>query len=237
MAPAEIVAHRGASAYAPEHTFEAYDLALRMGADMVELDVRLTRDGRLVVLHDATLARTSGDPRRIRDVGAAELSGPLRPLALEEVLDRYGPVTRLLIELKEPRPPAERRLIGALRERRLLDRVTVQSFDGYGLRRVRRLEPAVDLARLFCETSTREQVLARLRATRRYASAIGVFHATVDRALVGAAHTAGLAVRAFTVNREGDMERLLACGVDGLITDVPDVARAAALRLPAAVAA
>src|SRR3712207_255467 len=105
-----IIAHRGASAYAPEHTFAAYDLALDQGADVLELDVRSTADGELVVVHDATLRRTCGDPRRVDSLGRRDLAalGELRPLTLDAVLDRYGAQTRFLLDLKDPRPAWER---------------------------------------------------------------------------------------------------------------------------------
>lgn len=99
----EVVAHRGASAYAPEHTFVAYDLALTQGADRLELDLRVSADGRLVVLHDPSLLRTTGDPQRIARIPMAALATidpARRPLTFEAVLDRYGSSTRWLVELK-----------------------------------------------------------------------------------------------------------------------------------------
>src|SRR5918993_392641 len=95
-AEAEVIAHRGASAYTPEHTFAAYDLALEQGADALELDVRSTADGALVLLHDATLLRTTNDPRRVDELtsaGLAELDHPAAPVALDSVLGRYGDET------------------------------------------------------------------------------------------------------------------------------------------------
>src|SRR4051794_21040273 len=109
-----IIAHRGASAYAPEHTLEAYDLALFMGAHCLELDVRSTADGTLLVVHDATLRRTAGDPRAVRDLRAGDLhtlDPELRPLMLETVLRAYGASTRYLVELKDPRPGDARRVV------------------------------------------------------------------------------------------------------------------------------
>src|SRR3954452_4735765 len=101
-----IIAHRGASAYAPEHTLEAYDLALFMGAHCIELDVRSAADGTLLVVHDATLRRTTGDPRAVRGLRAGDLHSldpELRPLMLETVLRTYGTAPRYLVDLKDPR--------------------------------------------------------------------------------------------------------------------------------------
>src|SRR3954463_16426091 len=102
----EVIAHRGASAYAPEHTFAAFALAIELGADRLELDVRPLADGTPVVLHDRTLARTCGDARAVRDLLPADLDAldpATRPPTLAAVLERYAAATRLLVELKEPR--------------------------------------------------------------------------------------------------------------------------------------
>ncbi len=213
----EVVAHRGASAYALEHTFYAYDLALVMGADALELDVRL-RDGRLVVLHDRTTERTRREP-----------------LALETVLDRYD--TRWLIELKEPCPEMEAELLRLLAKRDL--DVTVQSFDHQSLRR---LAGRVPVAPLVCESTPASVIPAILREVSLFAKGAAVFHPSVDPLVVSAAHAYGLRLLAYTVNDALEMSRLLALGVDGLISDRPDMARATAelhtpIAAPAAAAA
>ena len=196
------MAHRGASAYALEHTFYAYDLALVMGADSIELDVRLV-DGRLVVLHDRTTARTLREP-----------------LALDAVLDRYD--TRWLIELKEPCREMEAKLLRTLRGRDL--DVTVQSFDHGSLRR---LAGELPVCALICESTEAHEVPAVLRGVAGYAAGAAVHHPAIDPVVVYAARAWGLRLHAYTVNDPLDMSRLLASGVDGLITDRPDAARAA----------
>lgn len=138
---AAVIAHRGASAYAPEHTFAAYDLALEQGADYLEQDVQLTADGELVVLHDGTLDRTVRGPaascsgpvgeRTLAEVQACDagsafdeanpdLADPAhaagRVPALAEVLDRYGADARYYIEVKSPaeQPGIEEALLAVL---------------------------------------------------------------------------------------------------------------------------
>lgn len=217
---AEVVAHRGASAYAPEHTFAAYDLALEQGADTLELDVRATRDGELVVVHDRTLLRTLGDPRRIDGVRYGELSPLARPLRLADVLDRYGASAGWLVELKDPSPAWEREAVAALEERGLTGRATVQSFDAHALRRLHAAAPHCSYAAL-CWRSPSSR---RLDALATFATGVGIPHRRVDARLVAAAHARGLAVRAWTVNAPGDVERVVAAGADAVITDVPDVA-------------
>jgi glycerophosphoryl diester phosphodiesterase len=158
-APAEeheaiVIAHRGASAYAPEHTFAAYDLALEQGADYIEQDIQLTADGELVVMHDDTLDRTARGPAesctgsvhdktleqlRQCDVGSwfneahPELADPafvgLRIPTMREVIERYGPDVRYYVETKAPdvQPGMEKALLDLLDETGLTDKQAVAS--------------------------------------------------------------------------------------------------------------
>ena len=221
----EVIAHRGASAYALENSFAACDLALAQGADALELDIRATSDGQLVVLHDATLLRTAGVPRPIARLRAEELTSidaAVRPPTLDALLDRYGSTTRWLLELKGPTPRSERALADALIARGLERATVVQAFDAMALRRLRSAAPTLVVAPLLWRSPTTR----RLRAVATFAAAVGVRHGAVDMALVLRAQSCGLAVRAWTANAVPDIERLRAIGVAGVITDVPDVARA-----------
>jgi glycerophosphoryl diester phosphodiesterase len=235
---ATVIAHRGASAYVAEHTFAAYALAIEQGADMLELDVRATADGQLVVLHDRTLLRTAGDPRAIDRISAAALAAldpVVRPPTLCAVLDRYaGAAPRWLVELKDGTPACAQAVAAALAQRGLADRAVVQSFDVRALMRLRSLAPALAVAPLY----TRAPSARRLRRVAAFAVAIGVRHTAVDRPLLLLAHACELAVRAWTANGPAELERLITIGVDGVITDAPDVAREVVdrLRAPAAAA-
>jgi glycerophosphoryl diester phosphodiesterase len=219
----EVIAHRGASTVAREHTFAAYDLALEHGADMIELDLRADGDGEPVVLHDPTLARTTGDPRHIATVPSAELAtmdAAGAPLPFAAVLHRYGRGTRYLVELKDPTPALERRTVTALRTAGLCERAVVQSFDLASLRRVRHLEPGLPVAPLIAVLPASAEVFLDSVAAAG-ATAIGIRQDQVDSGLLASAHRRGLGVRAWTVNETPAAERLIALGVDGLITDVP----------------
>lgn len=234
-ATVDVIAHRGASAYAREHTVDAFELALRQGASMLELDVRATADRDLVVVHDATLLRTAQDPRRVSRLTRAGLLAldPLRrPLTLDAVLERYGRRTRLLIDLKHPTPASEQAIISALSRHGLTGETIVQSFDTTALRRLRHAWPSLTVAPLYRLAPTAR----RLRPLTGYAGGIGVWHAGIDAALVLRARAAGIAVRAWTVNDADEIMRLVALGVDGIITDAPDVAYAAVERAAAATA-
>ena len=201
-----MIAHRGASAYQPEHTFAAYDLALAQGAHALELDVRAASDGRIVVVHDPL---EEGDRA-------------LWALTLDQVFDRYGTATRYLVELKDPKPQWEGAVADAIERHGLHRRADVMAFDGNSLRRLRRRAPWIALTQL-CQT------VPSFEEIRTYASAVGPWHPIVDVAFADAAHANGLTLRTWTVNTPAEMDRLIACGVDGLITDMPDVAAA---RMP-----
>ena len=225
-APA-VIAHRGASADAPEHTAEAYDLALALGAEWLELDVRPMADGTPLVVHDATLQRTCGDPRAVRDLRPADLADldPLtRLLRLEEVLERHGAAARYLVELKEPGPEDARRALDVVDRHGLRAHVALQSFDHAALRAARALDPDVALGALYLPRLPGRSIRAHLPRVARWATAIAPCATSVDASVVGAAHARGLAVHAYTVNEPAEMQRLLGLGVDGLITDVPGVA-------------
>lgn len=221
----EVVAHRGASAHAPEHTLAAFDLALAQGADVLELDIRLTLDGEPVVLHDRSLARTTGIARDIGAVRSSELGAPNAPPSLRAVLARYGRATRWLIELKDPTPALEQAVAGAIHDHRIGDLTTVQSFDWDALDRLRLSSPLLDAAPLLGEGLERRQVLMGLwRAAGRHRS-VGLCRHTVDAGVVETARALGLRVRAYTVNAPREMRRLVDIGVDALITDDPATAR------------
>lgn len=228
-----VIAHRGASAHAPEHTFAAYDRALADGADWLELDVRPLADGTPVVVHDRTLARTCADPRAVAGLLPRDLRRiPGAPLTLAEVFARYGDRARFLVELKDPSPADGPLALDIATVLGVRDRVAVQSFAHGALKRLR--GAGVPLWALYpCKLPPR-WLRMDLGRVAGWATGIAPHAGTVDASLVVAAHDRGLAVRAYTVNDPAEMDRLLAAGVDGLITDVPDLARGVLAGVPLA---
>lgn len=220
---AVVIAHRGASASAPENTHAAFDLALSQGAEVLELDVRITRDGALVVVHDSTLARTAGDPRRVDALTRSDLerlAAAVRPPTLDAVLERHGPSAVLLLELKDPEPLLEGLVVDTVERHRLTERVVLQVFDPLALRRLRLRAPWIRL----CSLHIGRPAPRTLERVARVATSIGVWHRRVDAGLVAAARDRGLAVNAWTVNSPAQIDRMFALGVDGVVTDVPDLA-------------
>ena len=232
-----VFAHRGGAALAPENTLAAFDNGLAIGADGVELDVRLSGDGRVVVHHDRTLDRTTTLTGPIGRRSADELNEAAVPL-LSDVLARHRDA-RVIIELKENRPEMGRAVVEVVRAAGAVERVCVGSFGRRALHAVRALEPAI------ATSAAREEVRwALYRSWCRWPVARPAYDGyqvpevagrtrVVSPRFVDDAHAAGLAVQVWTVDTEADARRLLEWGVDGLITDRPDLIVPIARRAPA----
>jgi glycerophosphoryl diester phosphodiesterase len=245
------IGHRGASAYAPEHTIAAYDLALEQGADYIEIDLQMTADGVLVALHDKTLNRTADAPEgvperycrglvskktleqiKMCDAGSwfsPEYAGVQIP-TLEEIFQRYGTSVNYYIETKNPdaAPGMEEELVRLLGEYGLIEpaaenwQVLIQSFSAESLMKIHELEPSLPLIQLYW-AGTSKSIQRDLDAVSEYAVGIGPYKKDVDAALVEAAHEHCLAVHPYTVNTVEEMEALIALGVDGMFTNNPDL--------------
>ena len=244
-----VFAHRGGADALPEHTLGAYLRALDEGADGLECDVRLTRDGHLVCVHDRRLDRTSNGRGRVSTKTLAQLTeldfGSWHPSLIEDsvpdltrvlTLDRllaavagHGRPVRLLIETKHPSrygAEVERRLIAMLRRYGLADpspgdpvQVTVMSFAALALRRVRALAPRIPTVYLL-EVLPPGVGRGRLPFGARIA-APSIRLARNRRPLISALRSAGHQVYVWTVNAESDLDLVLAERVDGVITDRP----------------
>ncbi len=221
---AAVIAHRGASRAAPENTVEAFRLARDLGADWVELDVRRTADGVAVVHHDAHLA----DGRRIGTMHADELPGYVPSLA-EALESCEGMGVHLEIKNLPDDPDYDRENLVADAVAGLIAaylgprRAVVSSYNVDAVAAVRAVDPSIPTA-LVCGIVQPAQAVAR--AAGHEMSAVHPFDSMCDKGFVDRAHQAGLAVNVWTINVAERMAELVAMGVDGLITDVPDVARA-----------
>ncbi len=222
-----VFAHRGGAALAPENTLSAFDAGLALGADGLELDVRLSRDGVVVVHHDGTLDRTTTLRGEVQRHTAAELAAGGVPV-LARVLERY-PATPMIIEMKVNSAPFARAVVDVVRAARAADRVCLGSFGLRALRAARAIAPAI------ATSAAREEVRwALYRSWCRWPVSdvayrgyqVPEFAGTtrvVSPRFIEDAHRAGIAVQVWTVDTEPDARRLLSWGVDALITDRPDV--------------
>lgn len=237
----EVVAHRGASADAPENTLAAVEEAVAQGADTIEVDVQRTADGHLVLMHDATPARTTDVGRVHPDragapVGAftlAELSrldagswfgarfAGERVPTLDALLDRAAGRVGLLLELKDPAryDGIERQLVDAVAG---APWVTVQSFDHTAMRRVAEADPRLPAGWLFAGRPT----AAELDAAAPLARQVNPDREVVDPALVEEVSRRGMSTGVYTVNERAAMRTVRDAGVDRIITDRPAVLRA-----------
>lgn len=222
-----VIAHRGASGYRPENTLPAYELAVAQAADMIEIDLHRSRDGAIVVAHDAELERLGGHG----EIGAATLKelrdldagGGARIPTLDEVLDSFGERIPFNLELKQaghgPYPGLPALAVEGVTRRGLLDRMLFSSFYDPLLQELRRYEARARVALLI---SRRGPERWQERARALGAEAVNPELPLVDREFVERAHGEGLAVYVFTVDPADEMRRLLELGVDGLFTNVPD---------------
>lgn len=228
-----IVAHRGAAAIAPENTLSALRVSLQRGIDFVEVDLRLTADGVPVLMHDATVDRTTDGTGEVSGYTLAELKtldaggwfGPRfageRVPTLEEFLAELGPTdSRALVELKGAWDDEHiAAAVAMLRERQLVNRVAFESFGRTNLERLARLAP--EYARVMLTTRWDEETLDR--AVRLGVSAIGARSSAFfeDFELIERARALGIGTMAYTLNLLPTWEAAAHLGIDLIITDDP----------------
>jgi len=229
-------AHRGARREAPENTLPAFARALEIGADGVELDVRRTADGELVVIHDETIDRTTTGHGPVAALSLAELrsfsanagmagfDSAVIP-TLDEVLALLAPAgVDINIELKPPSEPVaelEGEVLAAVEGFGLSNRTILSSFDHTVLDRLHRLGATTELALILSD----RWPWPWLRARRLGATAVHL-HArpTINAHFVRRAHAAGIAVRPWVINTERDLGRMFQARADAVFTDLPRLA-------------
>jgi len=230
-----VFAHRGASGAAPENTLAAFQAALDAGADGIELDVSRCASGEIVVMHDNTVDRTTDGAGAISDLSleamraldagswfGPQFAGERVPL-LAEVLDAFGASLRINIEIKgrgRRGDGIEGEIAAMVRARGVQETVVISSFSLAALRRMREAAPDLQRALLFVSEAAAPLVWAW---ARRWAGAHALHPSTagLDAAWVDRAKSRGYRVNVWTVNDPEVMRRMVAAGVDGIITDEP----------------
>lgn len=229
------IAHRGASGTRPEHTRAALERAIEIGVDMIEVDVQLTRDAQLVVLHDRELGRTVAGSGWVRDHDLADLCrrdagawfapeyAGQRVLSLAEVLEITSGRVALNVEIKSPEPDWQRtaeELVALLSRFGQLDATIVSSFETGALRRVRAAAAAARLGILW----HRPDIKPLWDAAREVGAASVHLHwALVCEEILSEAFRQGLSVLVWTVNDIETVTRLVRGGVSGIISDFPEM--------------
>lgn len=241
-----IIGHRGASTYAPEHTLVSYQLAQELGADYIEIDLQMSKDGVLVAMHDQTVDRTtngigsveSHSLEELKRLNAGSWFNKKFPLyadskyeyltvpTLEEIFAHFGKETNYYIETKSPDkyPEMEEKLIRLLRSYDLIDgaKVIIQSFSEKSLKRIHKAEPKIPLIQLLSYQKPAKLTEAEIKKWKQYAVGIGPNYQMVDRAYIKKARRAGLLVHPYTVNSKQDLDQLIKWGITGVFTDLTD---------------
>ncbi|RLQ98289.1 glycerophosphodiester phosphodiesterase [Falsibacillus albus] len=236
----QIFAHRGSAGTHPENTMQSFFEAEKVNADGIELDVQLSKDGEVVVIHDETLERTTNGKGFVKDFNLNELKKldasykfktflkkPTIP-SLREVLEWLtGNGLLCNIELKNgvfPYPSLEEKVISLVREYQLEDRIIISSFNHYSIVYCYRLAPEIQIAPLYSEGLFMPWVYAK----SIHAGAIHPkLRAAPDEIILSSMEN-GVAVRPYTVNKKDDMLRLFQINCSAIITDYP--AKAIELR-------
>jgi glycerophosphoryl diester phosphodiesterase len=247
QAPCLIIGHRGAMGYAPENTLASFEEAVRRGADLIELDVQLSQDNEVVVLHDTSVDRTTNGEGLVRDLpwkkiktfdaGAwygSEFSHQYVP-SLNDVISRFKhrKTTRhhalgVVIELKTVKGSGGSladAVVAILHKEQFAERSIVISFDAVALQEVHAAGKRIPTGYLYSEEKEKEESPID-RAKAIGAHAILPRKTAVSSRLVTQAHKADLAVATWTANTKNEMKRMLACGVDAMATNYPDRLRA-----------
>lgn len=234
-----VFGHRGARASAPENTMSAFQLALDMGAEGIELDVMLSADGVPVVCHDFTLERTTDGSGKVRDHTVVELQaldagahysaayqGERLP-TLAQVLERFGHQLYVNIELKSAsagNDGLETAVVDLVRRYNMAERIIFSSFNPLSLWRAKRLAP--HMARGLLYSFDMPLLLRQAWAAPLLGlDAVHPGHSMIDQDYLRWARRKGYHINTWTVNEPDEMIRLIDLGVDILITDRPALAR------------
>ncbi|HEX6043373.1 MAG TPA: glycerophosphodiester phosphodiesterase family protein [Pyrinomonadaceae bacterium] len=217
MSPPLIIAHRGASAVAPENTIAAFQAAIDAGADGIEFDVRLTREGVPVVIHDETLYRTTGVRGRVADASLDQLNDLGVPTVAQvlELISSSGLI--LYLELKETQIELVEKCCRSVKQYDLQDRLIFACFEHSVLQTIKNLNPWFQTAALF--HSSDAFILERARAIR--ADGIALHHRLATAGVVEDATQAGLKVAVWTVDDPAWVKHARAMGIYAIITNNP----------------
>ena len=229
----KIWAHRGASGHAPENTLPAFELAHMMGADGIELDVQLTRDGVPVVIHDEKIDRVSDGTGYVKDYMLGELKafnmnksfpayGKITVPTLAEVYDLIKNTDLMInLELKNSTvfyEKMEEKVLRLAEEKEMADRIIYSSFNHYSMRKIKQLLPSARVAFLYCDGIMDIAEYAKKYGACAVHPSVGCMkYPGVD--VVKECHAKGIRVHVWTVNESADFEWLREKGADAAITN------------------
>ncbi|WP_341517714.1 glycerophosphodiester phosphodiesterase [Bacillus paramobilis] len=225
------IAHRGASAYAPEHTMAAYTLGQQLKGDYIEIDLQMTKDGHLVAMHDETVNRTTNGMglvkeqtlEEIKQLNAGSFFNKKHPnLAkkefedatvptLEEIIETFGNDANYYIETKSPDEYAgmEEKLLAIIKHYEISDKVIIQSFSEESLQKIHSLDVNIPLVQLLPYKKAIQLTELEIKKYKTYCIGLGMNYKYIDSAYVKRIKKHGLEVHPFTVDNETDMKKLI----------------------------
>lgn len=215
------IGHRGARAYEPENTLRSYKKALELGVDAVELDVRRTKDGEIVVIHDAEVDRTTNGKGLVSELTLKEIKQlntekDEKIPTLDEALDFLDKKVKMLVELKET--GLEEKVLKVVREKGVEKNVIIVSFLEGALSKIRELNGKVETGLIYAKHRNPIRAASDLKAN--YLLPLYRFTHTAD---VQKAHQNGLKVIVWTINNPEEAAEYVKKGVDGIASDKPDI--------------
>lgn len=238
------IAHRGASAYAPEHTIPAYTLGQQLKGDFIEIDLQMTKDGHLVAMHDETVNRTTNGTglvkeytlEEIKQLNAGSFFNKKHPTlakkefedatvpTLEKIIETFGHNANYYIETKSPDEYAgmEEKLLEIIKRYEIRDKVIIQSFSEESLQKVHSLNVHIPLVQLLSYKKVVQLTESEIEKYKTYCIGLGMNYKYIDAAYVKKIKKHELEVHPFTVDNETDMKKLILWGVDGMFTNYPD---------------
>ncbi|MEJ2247804.1 MAG: glycerophosphodiester phosphodiesterase family protein [Acidobacteriota bacterium] len=221
----KIVGHRGAAGYAPENTLLSFQAAMDAGCDKVEMDVRVTKDGHAVVIHDATLNRTTNGKgpvlkKTLEELRKLECGRGQKIPAFREVVDLCKNRIRLIVELKEF--GASKAVSEILEEKESTSSSLVISFDAGMVREMKETNPKIKLGLLFKKPLFKDKLEHIWKVVEEVPlDYICARSDSLNRKMVSEAHAKGLKVFAYNVNSKDIFRKMAECGVDEICTDYP----------------
>jgi glycerophosphoryl diester phosphodiesterase len=231
--PFLVIAHRGDSGQAPEHTFASYNRAVELGADYIEIDLRLTKDNHLIAFHDETVERTTNGKGAVRDLTLERVKKldagswfdssykDEKVPTLEEIFERYGNDENYYIETEvlEGSLVMEKQLVSLIEEYNLEDNVVIQSFFPESLKEVKKLNNKLPLVLLLEKETvfTKEKI----NEWNNYLFAVAPTCLDLNERIVSKLHSSDLKIHPFfpTKSEKEEIKRMIDIGVDGVFTN------------------
>lgn len=223
------MAHRGDRSLAPENTLAAFSLALDEGVDAIEMDIRLSKDGRIIVIHDERVDRTTDGTGLVEEMTLEEIKGldagswfdprfaGERIPTLEEALSLIRGRAGIQLEIKGSAPGLAEGALEMLQAMQMTDDVIIISFAEENLQRVKEIAPQQYLLLLSSKPDAIDRCLAL------GCEGISITLAMADEGFIAAAHAAGLTVTVWNANEEADVKRMLDLGADFIASDYPSL--------------